>query len=108
MRQRVVIAMVLCREPRVLLADEATSGLDSERAQEILELLTRLCRKRQMALLLISHDLALLERHCDRLAILDGGRIVESGPTFALLAAPNSAAGQALTAATRSRSRKTI
>jgi ABC-type glutathione transport system ATPase component/ABC-type dipeptide/oligopeptide/nickel transport system permease subunit len=108
MRQRVVIAMVLCRQPRVLLADEATSGLDSERAREILDLLTRLCRERKMALLLISHDLALLERHCDRLAILDRGKIVESGPPFALLAAPNSAAGQALAAAARPRPRSPI
>jgi ABC-type glutathione transport system ATPase component/ABC-type dipeptide/oligopeptide/nickel transport system permease subunit len=108
MRQRVVIAMVLCRQPKVLLADEPTSGLDSERAQEILELLTRLCRERRMALLLISHDLALLERHCDRLAILDGGRIVESGPTAAILAEPASVAGQTLTAATRPRPRHVI
>jgi ABC-type glutathione transport system ATPase component len=105
MRQRVVIAMVLCRQPRVVLADEATSGLDSERAREILELLTRRCREHQTALLLISHDLALLERHCDRLAILDGGRIVESGPTDALLAAPQSAAGKTLVAAARPRPR---
>jgi ABC-type glutathione transport system ATPase component/ABC-type dipeptide/oligopeptide/nickel transport system permease subunit len=99
MRQRVVIAMVLCREPRVLLADEPTSGLDSDRAREIVDLLTRLCRERRMALLLVSHDLALIERHCDRLAILDEGRIVESGPTAALLAAPESAVGRTLTAA---------
>ncbi|MEA2164762.1 MAG: peptide/nickel transport system ATP-binding protein ddpF [Thermoanaerobaculia bacterium] len=105
MRQRVVIAMVLCRQPRVLLADEATSGLDSERAREILELLTRLCRERRMALLLISHDLALLERHCDRLAILDRGRIVESGTTAALLSAPQSDAAKTLIAAARPRSR---
>jgi ABC-type glutathione transport system ATPase component/ABC-type dipeptide/oligopeptide/nickel transport system permease subunit len=70
MRQRVVIAMVLCRQPRVVLADEPTSGLDSDRAREILTLLTRRCRERRMALLLISHDLALLERHCDRLVTL--------------------------------------
>jgi ABC-type glutathione transport system ATPase component/ABC-type dipeptide/oligopeptide/nickel transport system permease subunit len=105
MRQRVVIAMMLCRRPRVLLADEPTSGLDVERATEILDLLTRLCRERNMALLLISHDLALLERHCDRLAILDGGRIVETGATDALLRAPRSAAGQTLTAAAHPRSR---
>ena len=70
MRQRVVIAMVLCREPRVVLADEPTSGLDGKRAMEILTLLTRRCRERRMALLLISHDLALLERHCDRFVTL--------------------------------------
>ena len=108
MRQRVVIAMVLCRQPRVLLADEATSGLDSERAHEILDLLTRLCRERRMALLLISHDLALLERHCDRLAILDRGRIVESGSTQSVLAAPASEVGQALVAAARPRPRSAI
>jgi ABC-type glutathione transport system ATPase component/ABC-type dipeptide/oligopeptide/nickel transport system permease subunit len=105
MRQRVVIAMVLCREPRVLLADEPTSGLDSDRAREIVDLLTRLCRERRMALLLVSHDLALIERHCDRLAILDEGRIVESGPTAALLAAPESAVGRTLTAAARPKMR---
>jgi ABC-type glutathione transport system ATPase component/ABC-type dipeptide/oligopeptide/nickel transport system permease subunit len=108
MRQRVVIAMVLCRQPRVLLADEPTSGLDSARAREILELLTSLCRERRMALVLISHDLALLERHCDRLAILDGGRIVESGPASAVLTAPESAAAKALTAAAQPRPRHTI
>lgn len=108
MRQRVVIAMVLCRKPRVLLADEATSGLDYARAQEILELLTRLCRERRMALLLISHDLALLERHCDRLAILDAGRIVESGPVADVLAAPKSETAQALTAAAQPRPRHAV
>jgi ABC-type glutathione transport system ATPase component/ABC-type dipeptide/oligopeptide/nickel transport system permease subunit len=108
MRQRVVIAMVLCRQPRVLLADEATSGLDGDRAREILDLLTHLCRERRMALLLISHDLALLERHCDRLAILDRGQIAESGSPFAILAAPSSAAGKTLAAAARPRPRNPI
>jgi len=105
MRQRAVIAMVLCRQPRLLLADEPTSGLDSERAEEVLALLVRLCRERRMVLLLVSHDLALLERHCDRLAVLDGGRIVENGTPAALLAAPRSEAGQAMAAAARPRPR---
>ena len=86
MRQRAVLAMVLCREPRLLLADEPTSGLDDERAAEILSLLVRLCRERRTALVLISHDLALLERHCDRLAVLDAGVVVESGTPADLLA----------------------
>ncbi|HET9766851.1 MAG TPA: ATP-binding cassette domain-containing protein, partial [Thermoanaerobaculia bacterium] len=105
MRQRAVLAMVLCREPRLLLADEPTSGLDDERAEEILSLLVRLCRERRTALVLISHDLALLERHCDRLAVLDAGVVVESGTPADLLAAPRSAAGQALVAAAHPRPR---
>ena len=105
MRQRAVLAMVLCREPRLLLADEPTSGLDDERAEEILSLLVRLCRERQTALVLISHDLALLERHCDRVAVLDDGVVVESGTPADLLAAPRSAAGQALVAAAHPRPR---
>src|SRR6185436_9543856 len=105
MRQRVVIAMVLCRRPRLLLADEPTSGLDGERAAEVLALLVRLCRERRMVLLLIAHDLALLERHCDRLAVLDGGRVVESGTPAALLAGPRSIAGQVLAEAARPRPR---
>ena len=101
MRQRVVIAMVLCRKPRVLLADEPASGLDSERAAEILTLITRICRERRMAVLLISHDLALIERHCDRVSVLDGGTIVETGPAAALLTSPQSTTGRALDTARR-------
>lgn len=84
MRQRVVIAMALCRKPRILLADEATSGLDTDRAQEIIALLVQLCREHHMALLLISHDLPLLARHCDRLAIMEHGHIVENRPSTPL------------------------
>jgi ABC-type glutathione transport system ATPase component/ABC-type dipeptide/oligopeptide/nickel transport system permease subunit len=105
MRQRAVLAMVLCREPRLLLADEPTSGLDDERAEEILSLLVLLCRERRTALVLISHDLALLERHCDRLAVLDDGVVVETGTPADLLAEPRSAAGQALVAAAHPRPR---
>ena len=88
MRQRVVIAMALCRNPCVLLADEVTSGLDTEREQEIIALLVRLCREHRMALLLISHDLALLRQHCDQLAMLDQGRISAIRAAAALSAEP--------------------
>jgi ABC-type glutathione transport system ATPase component/ABC-type dipeptide/oligopeptide/nickel transport system permease subunit len=103
MRQRVVIAMVLCRRPQVLLADEPSSGVDSEHEHEILSLLVRLCRERHMALLLISHDLALLTRHCHRLAILERGSIVESATVARLLAAPQSSVARALVAAAERR-----
>lgn len=101
MRQRVVIAMALLRHPKLLLADEPGTGLDSAREQGILGLLTRLCRTHQMALLLISHDLGLLSRYSDRLAIMEGGVIVETAPTRELLMAPASAAGHALVVAAR-------
>jgi ABC-type glutathione transport system ATPase component/ABC-type dipeptide/oligopeptide/nickel transport system permease subunit len=94
MRQRVVIAMALCRKPRVLLADEPTSGLDSEREQEIIALLIRLCREHRMALLLISHDLSLLRQHCDRLAILEHGRINEENSVASSAAGSAPAAGR--------------
>lgn len=77
MRQRVVIAMALIRRPRILLADEPTTGLDPVREEEILSLLVRLCRERRMACILISHDSRILARYCDRRVLLEGGRIVE-------------------------------
>ncbi len=101
MRQRVVIAMVLLRKPRLLLADEATSGLDRDRADEILDLLTRLCREEGMAMLSIAHDFATLGRRCDRLAILDQGTIVETGRADIVFEAPSSTLGRALQAALR-------
>jgi peptide/nickel transport system ATP-binding protein len=80
-RQRVVIAIALACGPDLLIADEPTTALDTTVQREVLDLLDELRRASGMALLLISHDLDLMAAHVDRLAVMYGGVIVESGPT---------------------------
>jgi oligopeptide/dipeptide ABC transporter ATP-binding protein len=87
-RQRVAIARALSVEPRVLVLDEPTSALDVTIQARILELIARLRRERGLAYVLISHNLAVVEQLCEETAVLYLGRIVEHGPTEALLANP--------------------
>jgi ABC-type glutathione transport system ATPase component len=98
-RQRVSLALALAGEPALLIADEPTSALDSRLAKEMLELLDRLRRERGLSLLLISHDLPMVGAYAQRVLILQQGRIVESGATAALFAAPAHPYTQALLAA---------
>ncbi len=83
-RQRVTIAMALACKPDLLIADEPTTALDVTIQSEILELLRELVDERQMALLMISHDLGVMARVVDRLLVMYGGTVVESGPTAAV------------------------
>lgn len=78
MGQRVMLAMMLLHDPRVLIADEPTSALDGALREQVLELIGRLMRERRMGLLLISHDLQQVARHCERVLIMWRGRIVEA------------------------------
>ena len=87
-RQRVAIARALSVEPRVLVLDEPTSALDVTVQARILELIAELRRERGLAYVLISHNLAVVERLCEETAVLYLGRIVERGPTERILARP--------------------
>ncbi|WP_341738468.1 dipeptide ABC transporter ATP-binding protein [Microcoleus sp. CAWBG640] len=80
MRQRVAIALALLLEPKLIVADEPTTSLDVTVAAQILQELTRLCAERGTAILLISHDLAMVAEYCDRIAVMYGGKVVETGP----------------------------
>lgn len=85
MRQRVAIALALLLNPKLIVADEPTTSLDVTVAAEILTEITNLCADRNLALLLISHDLALVSEYCDRMAVMYQGKIVEAGATKTIL-----------------------
>ena len=88
MRQRVMIAMALACEPRLLLADEPTTALDVTIQAQILSLASRLCRDHGVGLVLITHNLGIVARHAARVSVMYGGRTVETAPARALYAAP--------------------
>ncbi len=86
--QRVAIAMALACAPRLLVADEPTTALDATTQAQLLDLLREQCRERQLALLLISHDLGVVAELCSHALVMRAGRIVDRGPTHRLLSAP--------------------
>ncbi|KLN55218.1 ABC transporter ATP-binding protein [Variovorax paradoxus] len=90
-RQRAMIAMALACKPRLLLADEPTTALDVTVRAQILELLADLQRRHGMAVLLITHDLNLVRRFADRVAVMEDGHIVEQGAVAAVFEAPQHA-----------------
>ncbi len=88
MRQRVAIALALLLNPKAIVADEPTTSLDVTVSAEILDELTRLCSEREMALLLISHDLATIGEYCDRIGVMYQGKLIEMGDTKSILYNP--------------------
>ncbi|WP_116132706.1 dipeptide/oligopeptide/nickel ABC transporter permease/ATP-binding protein [Tropicimonas sp. IMCC34043] len=88
MRQRVGIAMALVNDPDLIIADEPTTALDVTVQAQILSLLDDLRRERNVAILFITHDFGVVAQLCDRIAVMYAGRIVETGPTGAILSDP--------------------
>lgn len=88
MRQRVMIAIALAAEPKLIIADEPTTALDVTIQAQILDLMARLCREQGTALVLITHNLGIVARYAARVAVMYSGRIVESGPSAQIYHAP--------------------
>jgi ABC-type glutathione transport system ATPase component len=103
MRQRALVAAALAGRPELVVADEPTSALDAGTAGQVLDLLARARAERGTAVLLISHDLALVADRADVVVVLDAGRVVETGPTDRVLRAPRHPVTRALEAAGRPR-----
>jgi microcin C transport system ATP-binding protein len=98
-RQRVMIAMALANEPKLLIADEPTTALDVTVQAQILELLRGLKKKNGMSMLFITHDLGVVRKVADRICVMTDGKIVETGPTAEIFAAPKHAYTKHLLAA---------
>lgn len=88
MRQRVLIAMALCCKPRLLIADEPTTALDVTIQAQVLELISHLKEEIDSGIIMITHDLGVVASICDRIAIMYGGKIVETGTVFEIFEHP--------------------
>jgi peptide/nickel transport system ATP-binding protein len=98
-RQRISIARAIAPEPRIIIADEATSALDVSLRIQILDLLLDLQERLDLSFIFISHDIAVIRYFCDRIAVMHGGRIVETGETETVCNAPQHAYTRSLLSA---------
>ena len=102
MCQRIGIAMAIACAPKLLIADEPTTGLDVTTQKAVMDLLAAITRERGMALVLITHDLGLAAQYCARVAVMEAGRVIETAPAARLFAAPGHEYTRRLVAATPS------
>ena len=103
MAQRVVIAMALVGNPQVLLADDATLGLDATVQAQILDMLVQRCRERGLSVMLITHDLGIVRHYCDRVAVIRNGALIETRDVAPFLKAPVDPYSRALFDSARAR-----
>ena len=89
MRQRVVIALALCAEPRLVIADEPTTALDVSIQAQVIALLKRLTRERGLSVMLITHDMGVIAEAADRIAVMYAGRVIEVGTVADVVRAPS-------------------
>ena len=89
MRQRVVIALALAAEPKLIVADEPTTALDVSIQAQIITLLKSICKQRGAAVMLITHDMGVIAETCDRVAVMYAGRIAEIGPVHEVINQPS-------------------
>lgn len=106
MRQRVAIALALCADPCLLIADEPTTALDVSVQAQIIALLRRLCRQRGLSAMLITHDMGVIAETADRVMVMYGGRVLETGPVRQVLQNPRHRYTWALMAAIPSVTRR--
>lgn len=99
MRQRVVIALALCTDPELIIADEPTTALDVSVQKQILSLIRNLAKQRQVGFLLITHDIGVIAEITDRVTVLRNGKVVETGATSVVLGTPSEEYTRALMAA---------
>lgn len=107
-KQRVAIARALVHDPEILLSDEATSALDPETTRSILDLIRRINRERGVTVVLITHEMSVVEAVADSVAIVEAGRIVEQGPTWRIFSDPRHPVTAELVRAARHDSRSDI
>lgn len=88
MRQRVVIALALAAEPKLIVADEPTTALDVSIQAQIISLLKRLCKDHGAAVMLVTHDMGVIAETCDRVAVMYAGRVAEIGPVHDVIHSP--------------------
>ena len=99
MRQRVVVALALCAEPKLIIADEPTTALDVSIQAQILDLMRGLCKEKQVGMVIITHDMGVIADITDRVAVMYRGRLVEHGATEKILGNPDHPYSQSLISA---------